>query len=403
MDLAHLSLAQAANPYGLETEPLSNQYGAAMEVEQPPRSMSFNFGVHQSSLIQVPIANLHEEQQPWPQRVLDEVRDLFLLLSPDGSVRYASPSSRLVTGFEAEQIEHNMFSRFIHDDDKPVFDRELHECIAMARPLRCHFRLYKPDNSMCVLEAHGHPHLTPLNNDGRQFCHGFFIVCRPYHTRSTQLLDSFLERKLENIRLKEYIAQLKKEEDDDINATTQQTKALQMASFSTHRIIAQPCKALASNQSHNPNPIPFLDPTIVSGEDNESSDTTGNIDDLYQGLWQTATGSQSEDTSHIDEVERRTGLLYGAGEISQGISTGARQARLYQSSGSQTQLQQRSEQQDQRENEPRKRLKGEYRCTDCGTSNSPEWRKGPDGPKTLCNACGLRWAKREKKRQDTGL
>ena len=33
-----------------------------------------------------------------------------------------------------------------------------------------------------------------------------------------------------------------------------------------------------------------------------------------------------------------------------------------------------------------------------GTLDSPEWRKGPTGPKTLCNACGLRWAKKEKKR-----
>jgi hypothetical protein len=34
-----------------------------------------------------------------------------------------------------------------------------------------------------------------------------------------------------------------------------------------------------------------------------------------------------------------------------------------------------------------------------GTLDSPEWRKGPSGPKTLCNACGLRWAKKEKKQK----
>jgi hypothetical protein len=27
-------------------------------------------------------------------------------------------------------------------------------------------------------------------------------------------------------------------------------------------------------------------------------------------------------------------------------------------------------------------------CRDCGRTDSPEWRKGPEGPKTLCNACG---------------
>lgn len=36
-------------------------------------------------------------------------------------------------------------------------------------------------------------------------------------------------------------------------------------------------------------------------------------------------------------------------------------------------------------------------CADCGTVDSPEWRKGPQGPKTLCNACGLRYAKRSRK------
>lgn len=40
---------------------------------------------------------------------------------------------------------------------------------------------------------------------------------------------------------------------------------------------------------------------------------------------------------------------------------------------------------------------GKYVCDECRVSESPEWRKGPKGPKTLCNACGLRWAKKTKK------
>ena len=38
-------------------------------------------------------------------------------------------------------------------------------------------------------------------------------------------------------------------------------------------------------------------------------------------------------------------------------------------------------------------------CTECGAMESPEWRKGPKGPKTLCNACGLRWAKKTRKEE----
>ena len=33
-------------------------------------------------------------------------------------------------------------------------------------------------------------------------------------------------------------------------------------------------------------------------------------------------------------------------------------------------------------------------CLDCGQQNTPQWRMGPEGPKTLCNACGVKFLKR---------
>ncbi|XP_054787174.1 GATA transcription factor 15-like isoform X2 [Prosopis cineraria] len=40
-------------------------------------------------------------------------------------------------------------------------------------------------------------------------------------------------------------------------------------------------------------------------------------------------------------------------------------------------------------------------CADCGTSKTPLWRGGPAGPKSLCNACGIR--SRKKKRAILGM
>ncbi|KAB5524632.1 hypothetical protein DKX38_022381 [Salix brachista] len=50
-------------------------------------------------------------------------------------------------------------------------------------------------------------------------------------------------------------------------------------------------------------------------------------------------------------------------------------------------------------------------CTDCKTTKTPLWRGGPAGPKSLCNACGIRYRKKrtmmrlekgpEKKREKT--
>ena len=33
------------------------------------------------------------------------------------------------------------------------------------------------------------------------------------------------------------------------------------------------------------------------------------------------------------------------------------------------------------------------RCHSCNRSETPEWRRGPEGSRTLCNACGLHYAK----------
>lgn len=38
-------------------------------------------------------------------------------------------------------------------------------------------------------------------------------------------------------------------------------------------------------------------------------------------------------------------------------------------------------------------------CLGCSATSTPEWRRGPLGPRTLCNACGLVYAKLIKKRK----
>eukprot|EP00955_Chlamydomonas_euryale_P061236 357951-Chlamydomonas_euryale.AAC.11 len=38
-------------------------------------------------------------------------------------------------------------------------------------------------------------------------------------------------------------------------------------------------------------------------------------------------------------------------------------------------------------------------CTACGATSTPVWRYGPQGPKTLCNACGVRYMKVAKSRR----
>ncbi|KAM0694972.1 hypothetical protein Q7P36_005328 [Cladosporium allicinum] len=40
------------------------------------------------------------------------------------------------------------------------------------------------------------------------------------------------------------------------------------------------------------------------------------------------------------------------------------------------------------------------RCHSCNRAETPEWRRGPDGARTLCNACGLHYAKLTRKEKN---
>ena len=39
---------------------------------------------------------------------------------------------------------------------------------------------------------------------------------------------------------------------------------------------------------------------------------------------------------------------------------------------------------------------GAKACTQCGTTRTPQWREGPAGAKTLCNACGVKLVRKKR-------
>jgi hypothetical protein len=43
--------------------------------------------------------------------------------------------------------------------------------------------------------------------------------------------------------------------------------------------------------------------------------------------------------------------------------------------------------------------RSQFSCQSCGAKLTPEWRRGPSGPGTLCNACGLRYSKTVRRTQ----
>jgi PAS domain S-box-containing protein len=360
------------------------------------------------------------KRRNWSQRVLEELKDFLYILTPDRRLLYVSSSVKALTGYEATELVGKSVIDFIHPDDSSMFAREFNESIATGNPLRFFHRFRKADDTYTILESHGHPHLAseaaayPSNNSSN-FCRGFFMMARPYPTKNAGLLDSFLEHKIENERLSRRIADLKREEADELEAQNRHMYRKQNGNEnitpSESRESETPGSVSYSGGPLSESPYGGMPPPAKPSASNTAL-TQKNLDEANASSRPdsiTDKMARYEGATHIEGIEMLTGLRYGDGERSQGISTGDTSAALIRgdagiaisvdkdgirAGGAAGSI----------GGDKKKKLKmaDEYVCTDCGTLDSPEWRKGPSGPKTLCNACGLRWAKKEKKRTGVG-
>ncbi|KAI1656848.1 hypothetical protein F4813DRAFT_397125 [Daldinia decipiens] len=344
------------------------------------------------------------KRRNWPAKVVEELKDFLQILDAHGRIKYASPSVTSLTGYESEELVDRFVKDLIHPDDLGTFTSDMNESIATGNPLRMFYRLKKKDGSYAIFESVGHAHIAaakfaPNPENQSPFCQSVFMMSRPYPTKNASLLDSFLEHKIENERLRRRIAELRREEEEEEASqqswfTSQEGRSDIAASEDTMMTSSQ-SPALFTHTSVDSQAMPPPErPTplnIALTRENLEGVTAGNRPDSIRDKM-----ARYEGASHTDTIEMLTGLRYVEGERSRGITTGNSSPTLIKGDvGIAIPIDR-----DPRTGEKKKKLKvaEEYVCTDCGTLDSPEWRKGPQGPKTLCNACGLRWAKKEKKK-----
>jgi len=341
------------------------------------------------------------KRRNWSQRVLEELKDFLHILTPDGRILYVSPSTQALTGYDQEELVGKFIVEFIHVDDSGIFVREFNESIASGNPLRFFYRFRKADDTYTIFESHGHPHLTSDSaafgpNNAAGFCRGFFMMARPYPTKNAALLDSFLEHKVENERLTKRIADLRREEQEEIEAQQRHLMKKQEGHGSvtpsdTQRTESETpgSASMTSTQSNGccgmpPPAKPSASNNALTQQNLDEANASSRPDSINDKM------ARYEGATHIETIEMLTGLRYREGERSQGISTGDTSPALIRGdAGIAIPVDK-----DSRAGDKKKKLKvaDEYVCTDCGTLDSPEWRKGPSGPKTLCNACGCRFS-----------
>ncbi|KAH0559544.1 hypothetical protein GP486_003936, partial [Trichoglossum hirsutum] len=266
------------------------------------------------------------KRKNWTQRILEELKDFLHILTPDGRIIYVSPSAKALTGYEPEELVGKFIVDFIHADDSGTFVREFNESIASGNALRFFYRFKMIDGKYTIFESHGHPHLTSDAatfgpNNSASFCRGFFMMARPYPTKNSRLLDSFLEHKIENERLSRRIADLKREEKEDNESQQHQWSQKQQGQQNPLIPVAESDRAgsatLALNNSMlPPTKRPHLSITTLTRRNLDEANTITKSDSIYDKM------ARYEGATHIETIEMLTGLRYRDGERSQGISTG---------------------------------------------------------------------------------
>ncbi len=354
------------------------------------------------------------KRRNWSQRIIEELKDFLHILTPDGRILYVSPSCKAITGYDPATLIGKFMGEFVHPDDSGIFMREFNESIASGNSLRFFYRFKKDDGTYMIFECDGHPHLSPEQSGqgpmatspssaGQQgnagVCKGFFMMARPYPTKNAALLDSFLEHKIENERLMKRIEELKREEVVD-NAEQDRLFRDHVAASNTGATPSESNSKAPADTLSEPNPDYQGMPPPAKPPLSNTALTRQNLDSVLSAQRPDSIADKMSryeaESTHLESIEMLTGLRYRDGERSHGISTGDTSPALIRGDAGIAILLDRDRDGPKKD---KKKLKvaDEYVCADCGTLDSPEWRKGPRGPKTLCNACGLRWAKKEKK------
>ncbi|KAI9223799.1 hypothetical protein BC828DRAFT_375072 [Blastocladiella britannica] len=381
--------------------------------------------------------------------LLDHITDLFLALAPNGTIMWASATSRQVVGFASSEIAGHHLGEFVHPEDVQPMTRALTQAVTSQSALDVKARIRRKNADYIVLHMtgrvldlggnnaaqqpptvpDGHPLSLPYGlgnmmasaaaiSDARGGSHAgnsnggdggglhahllathghgtaqrsplvVAVVCREHPaTEHSAMLDGVLDLQVEHDRLRAKLA-----------AAYARRKVAVPANSALHTARVPSTTAIAAAIPVDPAALRIPDQFAGSPAVADGGLAAAIVpSDLLRAAMAAAAAATAVPTPRPDHM--RVSELTNAGDFAFGASEGSSSS----SSGGDA--------------PPRKRRRktaglggpgtgpngngapDERVCIDCGTTKSPEWRKGPGGSKTLCNACGLRFAKRNKQRQ----
>ncbi|KAI8875346.1 hypothetical protein K501DRAFT_202807 [Backusella circina FSU 941] len=333
------------------------------------------------------------EPRRWSERILEDITGIIYVLSPTTEILYCSKSCTELTGYQPYELIGKSLTDFIHVEDIDIFIHNYNIVFQSMERVKLLYRFRKKDTTYILLESVGETKRDIPNQPPQSF----LAIAQPYLSRNNGLFDSFTELKAENEALKKRLNELLIIHGNS-NSNTAQKRPLTLDMSLYSQAPLQPTQYDNSFLGSNLDCSPQMSPRRPSSCNSAIYQVNSAGDDTMSTPWTTSTANQytSSVTSSIEFNDMLTkfqqeDLYTTLPEIN--IRNGPSYLSPTDSAV--------NPKDDTRKEKIKRRKKhrsiDKYVCTDCGTITSPEWRKGPHGPKTLCNACGLRWAKRIKK------
>ncbi|KAJ3268968.1 blue light receptor [Borealophlyctis nickersoniae] len=286
------------------------------------------------------------------RRLLNEVDDFLHVVSPSGVILFCSPSTRRFLGYSSEELSGRHVSEILHRDDRGLLLGNINTSCAERAEYFIYCRYQKKGGDFLLLEVRGKPY-----PDERTGAIKFVInTGREYRSKASMSIDSIMELRIENIRLRKKLEAALKEKGLD----------------SKYHPLLRPA-------DRHPSMLPS---EIVGDEDSASTAGTSGGAGTGQRLGGWSAGRRN--SSDADLGGSATGETPTSG-------------RKRENDSSAEQLGGDTQKASKRKKQKSRIPQEELFCRQCGTTSSPEWRKGPAGPKTLCNACGLAFSKKLRK------
>ncbi|GAA93655.1 uncharacterized protein L969DRAFT_66418 [Mixia osmundae IAM 14324] len=262
-------------------------------------------------------------------------------LSLDGLFLYSTSSVSSMLDFTADEMIGTSIYQLVRPDRTTDVTKALDQAAA-GNPVSLHHHLKQRSGEYIAVVTHFHPHMIDDSSSGAQHP---AVICQ------TNKLSSETTRTAHRPR-----------HDGGVNTSFASNDMQRSSSSNSMIAIASP---ESSDEANTPSPfsaIPSTYKTLMSAPQS---------DNIFEELDATRSTSWQYELHQLKIINKK---LREELELLEAAKRKRNKRKLAAAGGSGSPSTVKS-------------------CANCHTTSAPEWRTGPSGPKTLCNACGLRWAK----------